>query len=103
VISGTVTFHGPYIGHKDCHGVGAFADMAAGTDILVLDGAGTTIGKGDLSVLEGSGDDGCIFGFTSEVPDVPFYTFKIGDRDGPTFSLADMKSQGWKVELTVGK
>lgn len=76
-----MTYTGPTIGHTDCHGVGAYADMAEGTDILVLDGANATIGKAKLAVGEGSGGDMCIFTFRAEdVPDVPFYTFNIGDR-----------------------
>jgi len=103
IVSGTLTFIGDTVGQSDCHGVGGYADMIGGTDILVLDGANATIGKADLS--EGTGfEDGCMFTFRAEgVPDEPFYTFRIGDRDAPTYSNAEMVEQNWDVELSVGK
>ena len=103
-VTGTLTFTGDTVGHIDCHGVGGYEDMAEGTDILVLDGAGTTIGKGTLAVSDGSGDGTCSFAFTAPaVAEAAFYTFQIGDRDGPTWSLAEMEEQGWNVALTVGE
>lgn len=100
-LTGTVTFTGGTVGHTDCHGVGAYADMAAGTDVLVLDGASATIGKGVLAVQDGSGGGTCVFAFSSSVPEVPFYTFRIAERDAPTYSLAEMHAAGWAVEFSV--
>lgn len=102
-VAGTVTFTGPTVGHTDCHGVGAYADMAIGTDILIIDGSGATIGKGKLALEPGGGDGTCVFGFdAANVPDVPFYTFQIGEREAPTYSNAEMVEMGWTVALAIG-
>lgn len=100
-VTGTLTFTEP--NPPSCDGAGGYADIRAGADILVVDGAGATIGKGSLSRGAGNASGGCDFAFRAEdVPDVPFYSVRIGSRDGPTWSVAEMADSGWTVALTLG-
>jgi hypothetical protein len=91
----------------------SYADVQ-GANVLVMDASGTTIGTAPLqywpdapsSYQQGHGNAGqwfpCVFRWTATVPETAFYHAKLAQRDGPTVSLADMNSQGWKWELKLG-
>lgn len=87
-----------------CEGGGGYADLRTGGQILLLDGAGTTIGTGSL----GAGRfeprlGGCAFSFSvPAAPKADFYSVKVNHRGGPTYSYADMQARNWQVELTIG-
>jgi hypothetical protein len=101
VVAGTLTFTEP--NPPSCDGQGGYADIRAGADLLVVDGGGATIGKGTLSQGTGIRGGGCVFSFLAEgVPEAPFYSVRIGDRDGPTWTLEEMEALGWSVSLTIG-
>jgi hypothetical protein len=89
-----------------CFGDDGFEDIRAGATISVLDEAGTIIATGSLNPGKLVGTDPppfvCEMSWTIEVPDTEFYVFKIADREGPTFSRADLEAAGWRVPLTIG-
>jgi hypothetical protein len=46
---------------------------------------------------------GCEFSWTVEVEDADFYVIEIANREGPTYSRADLEEAGWTVGLTIGE
>jgi hypothetical protein len=90
-----------------CSGSDGYADITAGTQVVVYDPAGTTIATGALK----AGTPGalesdvlvtqCRFGFhVTGVPLVKFYAVEVSHRGKVTFS-ADQVSAG-DVALTLG-
>ena len=82
-----------------------YSDLKEGAQVLVLDGAGTTIGTGTLGAGHRAPDSTskCTFDFAvAGVPKADFYSVKVSHRGGPTYSFADLQSRGWKVDLTIG-
>lgn len=90
------TFHSP------CSGTGGYSDIRSGTNVVLKDGDGKLLSTGSLGSGAGSGND-CVFEYSlNDVPEVPFYTIEVGKRGDLSYSLADMKSMGWSVDLTLG-
>jgi len=66
------------------------------------DGSGKLLSTGSLAEGTGTATQ-CTFAFTlPDVPEVPFYTVEVGRRGSLSYSLSDLKSQGWKLTLTLG-
>ena len=88
-------------------GAGGYDDIRPGALVRVLDEAGTVVGANQLN----GGEifeiptllDRCRFSWTVEVEDADFYVIKIGNREGPTYSRADLEEAGWTVELSIGE
>ncbi len=89
-----------------CEGTGGYDDVRAGASIVVLNESGTTIGTVALPPGAMAQRDtwACWFDFTLPgIPDAPFYSVKVNQRAGPTWSRAQMEANGWKVELALGE
>jgi hypothetical protein len=73
-------------------------------------GAGVTLKDGDGKVLatsflgSGSGtQNSCTFTFNLlNIPEVPFYTVEVSHRGQLSYSLSDLKAQGWILSLSLG-
>jgi hypothetical protein len=73
----------------------------------VLDEAGNIVASDTLSLSRGIIVDvgvvlGCQFSWTIEVGDSAFYVFEIANREGPTYSHAELDQAGWHVDLIIG-
>lgn len=90
----------------ECAGVsGGYGDIRGGAQVVVLDGAGSTIGVSSLRAGEATDTDPqkCALPFEVEVPsDADFYEITISDRGGPTYSNDDMVAESWTVVLSLG-
>jgi len=80
------------------------AKIHAGAEVLLLNEARTTIGKGVTvySVPKYTADKHCQLDFV--IPDVVpanFYSIRIGLHDGPTWSADEMDAMGWRVTLSL--
>ena len=80
---------------------------AGRASIRVLNEAGNIVASSTLSLSRGVIVDigvvfGCQFSWTIEVEDADFYVFEIANREGPTYSRADLEEAGWIVGLTLG-
>ena len=111
VLRGTVTLTGFVMSQsgqegQTCWGRDAFSDIRPDAQVRVLDESGSIVATGSLVSSRYGGEwpnYQCSLGLS--VPDVPsakFYTVKIGEREGPTYSIADMKRMGWTVEMGLG-
>jgi hypothetical protein len=85
-----------------CEGSGGYGDIDSGSNVTLKDGQGKILASGSL----GPGSPGagqCMFSFTlNDVPEVPFYSIEIGRRGAITDSLEELRSNGWKFELSIG-
>lgn len=91
---------------KPCDGKGGYSDIHSGASVAALDEYGTIIGSTHLSdgqVIEIPGKAlGCSFIWAMDVPDSDFYVFLIANRNGPTYSRADLEATGWIIDLAIG-
>lgn len=88
-----------------CFGSGAFSDINAGASVQARDEAGNVIGLGrlNLGVLVGTAVPlTCELTWTMEVQDADFYAFEVANREGTTFSRAELEQIGWHVDLRIG-
>lgn len=94
----------PAFGPGDCIGWRGYDDIIVGADVVIVDGGGTTIAKGELG--PGAYDEdatSCTFEFTVEdVPTSDFYSVRVGHRDGPTYTFKDLEGLNWAMDLSLG-
>lgn len=83
--------------------------VVEGANIVILDDKDAIIGSTSLGggivtkMYEDSQQRGwCTLSFTVTVPDRPFYTARIGERRGPTYSRDQLASGEWRMDLTLG-
>lgn len=85
-----------------CRGVGADADIAPGTDIVLRDDAGRVVARSSLG--DGTEDAaGCTFPFTLyAVPRSEAYELQVGSRGSLTYSRDELDRLDWTVALSSG-
>lgn len=89
------------VGHY-CSGENGYNDIAAGAEVQVLNQAGTILGT---SALQGGSDAFTSCNFTFSVPQIPsaaFYQIQVSHRGNVTFSKAELQSNHWTADLTLG-
>lgn len=80
-----------------CEGTGGYDDMVDGSQVVISSDAGKTLGLGAIvgdGVFTGYDNDGaCTMGWVVKgvATTEKFYNIKIGHRDGPKWTLADLK------------
>lgn len=82
-------------GPDNCAGRGGFADISAGTQVVVTDGAGETIGVGSLTAGSPAGrENTCRYYFAvREVPgDLDFYGIEVSHRGRVQYPRAALNS-----------
>lgn len=99
-ITGTLSAPGMCVGGTDIGGYNI-----ASADVEVRDESDKIIGAATTSAC----DDNVAAGATStvtftvkEVVKANFYQLTIATHGGPSYSYAEMKAQGWAVDLTLG-
>jgi hypothetical protein len=86
-----------------CSGSGGYADIRAGTNVVLRDGDGKVLATGSLGAGKGNAGSQCEFPYTlKSVPEVPFYTIEVGNRGDLSYSLEEMIGMGWSIDLTLG-
>jgi hypothetical protein len=90
-----------------CAGDGGYGDIRAGAAVSIRDETDNIIGsiqlnEGEVFRIPGQ-IYGCKFSWTIKVKDSDFYVFEIANREGPTYSRADLEEVGRTVELTIGE
>lgn len=90
-----------------CTGYKGFDDIKPGASIRALDGGGDIVGSSSLPDLGNVVRIrpqvlGCEFTWMIEVKDADFYVFEIANRNGPSFSRADLEANEWAVGLSIG-
>lgn len=86
-----------------CAGTGGFDDVYTGTSVVIADGSGTIIATAPLvDSPDAIFIRRCEFTFRADVPDVPFYSVRIGGRDPLVYSREDLARRGWTLALTLG-
>ncbi len=87
-----------------CYGLGGYADIREGADVIVKDGSGKIIAKSKLvDDKAGSSARGCAYTFeVADVPSADFYAVSVGRRGELTYSKSEMAAQGWKVSFSLG-
>ena len=84
-----------------------YVSIEPGTQVLLKDGSGNTVGVGSLVEAPDSGreqDSGgrdiCHYEFELRgVTPAAFYEISIGSLDGPAYSAEQLDEQGWHVSL----
>jgi hypothetical protein len=111
-LDGSYTVHGVFP-HRNygapCKGAEAgYADIHAGTPVVVRDKSGAAVGSATLGdgilhqqPLRGRDDD-CQFRYSLTVPERDTYRIQVSGRGYVEFSRADLERSGWKADLTVG-
>jgi len=85
-----------------CEGIGGYSDIRSGTGVTLKDGGGKVLATSFLDSVSGTSNS-CVFKVSlASVPEVPFYTVEISHRGQLSYSLADMKTQDWSLDLTLG-
>jgi hypothetical protein len=85
-----------------------YADIHAGTPVVVRDSSGAVIGSARLGdgilrqqPLRGRDDD-CLFQFSLTVPDRADYRIEVSTRGSVAFSQAELERAHWTANLTIG-
>jgi len=86
-------------------------ELKAGTQVVVRDGDGSTLGVGSLqsgSPGEAVGSTGrsyeCVFEFYVNGADSSdYYQFVVGGIQGPTYSREEMEARDWQVGLSISE
>jgi hypothetical protein len=111
-LEGNYTVHGIFR-HRNygspCMAADAgYADIQAGTPVVVRDTSGAVVGSATLGdgtlrqqPLRGRDDD-CLFRFSLTVPDRAEYRIEVGTRGTVRFSQADLERAHWTANLTIG-
>jgi hypothetical protein len=111
-LEGNYTVHGIFR-HRNygapCTATDAgYADIHAGTPVVVRDTSGAVVasaalGDGTLrqQPLRGRDDD-CLFRFSLTVPDRAEYRIEVSSRGAVAFSQADLERAHWTANLTIG-
>lgn len=85
-----------------CQGVpDHYPEVKQGAQVTVTDGAGAIVGLGTL-IAPTSGKAPCVFTFTVQVTQVPFYQITIASHSGLKYTLAEMQAANWTVTTTLG-
>ena len=97
-----VTGDGPLKG--GCWGQGGYDDIRIGLDVIIKDGTGTIIAKGELWPGKKTDRNECTFPFyVSGVPSADFYEIEVGRRGSLVFSRSEMDYNGWQAHLQLGR
>jgi hypothetical protein len=112
-LDGNYTVHGIFR-HRNygasCMAADAgYADIHAGTRVVIRDESGAAIGSATLGdgtlrqqPLRGRDDD-CLFRFSLTVPDRAEYKIEVSSGRGVVaFSQADLERAHWTANLTIG-
>lgn len=82
-----------------CVGLGDNADLSAGHQVVIRDETGEIIG---VTTLEASDeDDGCVWTFSSEVPDSDFYAVSIPMKTELVFTHQDIEQNNGEVTIVL--
>lgn len=106
-ISGTLTLN-DYMGSAQeiggpCTGRQGYADISAGTAVVVKDEAGKVLATGTLGGGHALDQLTCEFPITlTGVADAKFYQIEVAHRGAITYSKEDLDKKGWKIGLTLG-
>jgi hypothetical protein len=86
----------------DCHGVGGFADMHQGTQVVVMDQTGATLALGQLDAGNYTSTISCKFLFNvSNIPvGKPFYKIEIANRGGLQYTQDELSQP---LSLSLGQ
>jgi hypothetical protein len=111
-LEGSYTVHGIFR-HRNygapCVAADAgYADIHAGTPVVLRDKSGAVVGSATLGdgtlhqqPLRGRDDD-CLFRFSLTVPDRAEYRIEVSSRGAVAFSQADLERTHWTANLTIG-
>lgn len=79
---------------------GGYRDIAAGTRVVVQDGAGNVLAT---SALTGGrvNMQGCTFSFRLQVPDSEFYQVLVSHRGTLTYSREELQRKGWRISAKL--
>lgn len=92
-------------GPAACGGQRGYGDIGPGSRVTVRDGEGEVLASTALGAgtVVGPGYQTCRFEFSlADVPGADFYQITVGARDPMTYSADDLRSRGWRVDLTLG-
>jgi uncharacterized OB-fold protein len=80
-----------------------YSDISAGAGVTVEDAGGKVIGASSLDPGTLQNTVECVFPFTvTKVADSAFYKVTVSHRGTLSYSADQMKSNGWKVEVSLG-
>ncbi|WP_199237373.1 hypothetical protein [Kribbella antiqua] len=91
---------------ENCRGYDeeGYSDIHVGQQVVVRDGGGQTVASGKLTGCQFTADGGMKFPFVvQDVPEADFIAVEIGaERRGQvTYSLRDLVTSGWHVNLSL--
>lgn len=101
-----VAYEEEYRGSDCSDGWGEIFDhIKSGSQVVVRDGEGAVIAKGELGpgVLDPAEAAllGCWFSYEVKVPRADFYLIEIGGEESPVYSRSDLEEKGWEVHLSI--
>jgi hypothetical protein len=111
-LEGSYTVHGIFrhrnYGAQCVAADAGYADIHAGTPVVVRDRSGAVVGSATLGggtlrqqPLRGRDDD-CLFRFSLSVPDRAEYEVEVSIRGAVAFPRADLERAHWMANLTIG-
>jgi hypothetical protein len=87
-----------------CVGQGGYSDIGAGTPVTIKSGSGDILGASELGAGTAAAGS-CLW--TVKIPAVPlgqpFYSAEVGRRGAITSSAAELKSNGYAFEVSLGQ
>lgn len=103
-LSGSVVLPGmaneAYVISEDgCVGIGSFAGVEAGQQVVIRDAAGAIVGVTELAASDATDD--CSWIFQLEVPESTFYSVEIPMVAQHVFTQEEVASADGEIELTL--
>lgn len=90
-----------------CRGTGGYSDVREGLQVVVRDGAGTTLGTATLELHPSDpmpDIHSCWYAFTVPgLPETEFYAIEVGDRGELTYSFDELEEMDWRVSTLLGE
>ena len=97
-VPGTASLYG----FNGCRAEPGYADVVDGSNAVVKDESGVTIGATTVKIVTlGGSSSPCRFAFALMLPRAGFYHLVIGNREGPSISYADLAKLIWKWAITL--
>lgn len=103
-IRGTIILTNAETLQANCVGQGSYQDLHAGTDVVLTNEAGDTIGRTTLTGGQPDYDDGICsypFTFTAVPTDSSLYYVEVAQRGKIRKTRAELKQSGWTYFLAL--
>jgi hypothetical protein len=97
---------------KECRGSGGYVDLGPGTPVVVRNGDGQVLAKGEFGSGKGSGAKkaigygahaACVFTFVvKNVPEADTYSLQVSHRGALDYTYEELEATHWRIGSVLG-